>query len=86
MAHKPLRGYAFDDKRPVVTIEDGVVHMTFEAREPADGSSLLDPPYFVVEIQDCGKGRVFAGVQSWDVALGLREAPPTEYLQPGYGR
>ncbi|MFC3078920.1 hypothetical protein ACFODL_12550 [Phenylobacterium terrae] len=45
---------------------------------------IIDPPHFVVEIGNCGKGRVRAGLQEWDVALGMRRPTREERSRPGY--
>ena len=60
----------WDLDSPTVFVTGRDVKLLIELR---DQTGLLDPPYLVVRIADCGHGRARARVEAWDVALGLRE-------------
>ncbi len=74
----------YDDQDPVINIKGDTVRLSFMPKPLKDGRSWLDPPYFVVVVEACGKGSVRSGLQAWDVAAGVRKPLPGEDEQPGY--
>ena len=60
----------WDLNKPKVFVTGRDVKLLFELRDQA---GMLDCPYLVVRLADCGRGKVRARVEAWDVALDLRK-------------
>lgn len=84
MIGKQLHPSAWNDHDPMIILKGDTVELAFLPKEPDDGSTLLDPPYFVVLIEGCGRGEVRSGFVAWDVLAGVRKPLPGEDQQPGY--
>jgi len=69
--------------KPDVYIEGGRVKVLVSLL-PDPAGDFLDPPYFVILVDDCGAGAVRSGIEAWDVALGLRPPTPAELKRSGY--
>jgi hypothetical protein len=70
----------WDTDKALVSLDGQTIRVVLMPR----AGNLLDPPYFVILVEACGKGRIRSGLQAWDVAVGVRKPLPGEQNQPGY--
>jgi hypothetical protein len=84
MIGKGLRVSTYDDQDPTISVKGDRVQLAFLPKELHDGRAWLDPPYFVIQVEGCGKGTVRSGFVAWDVFAGVRKQLPGEDRQPGY--
>jgi len=70
----------WDTEKALVSVDGPIVRIVLMPRNV----NLLDPPYFVILAEECGKGRLRAGLQAWDLALRLRRPVPGEKDAPEY--
>ena len=71
----------WDIEHPDVSVQRRTVRLLISMRDKA---RYLDPPYFVILVDHCGKGEVSSGFQAWDVALGLRQPTSEERRRRGW--